>query len=227
MVPAVAQALLPASYAVLGFVSLNLSPIRRCLITRSQIAMSRLALRYYLPILQVVVLAGLFAASEIERYEAAHRPPQQVGWDIRTDCYHSRPIAEAVGALNAPAVLTILPLQLILPNEPEWPLITSAFIAIILFWYVLGRCFDRLRGLIRSQPIFQRSKKWRQFAWIATLTSALAFALGVFLLIEVRSEEVVWAFPLLIWSGLSGLTLIAEMRRPGEPDELTFLMLKS
>ncbi len=187
--------------------------------------MSRLALRYYLPVVQIVLVLGLFGTWEIERYEAAHRPSQEIGWNLpsyeRLDIF-----AESFGFLNAPALSTLLPLMWILPPEPEWPFVLSAILAILLFWFGVGRFFDRIRGLLPSQPLFRRSNMWRVFCSASLGLATMAMCAGVYLFFISHSEATILATPLLTWSSLTGLILFSEMRRPREIPELTFLTLE-
>lgn len=173
--------------------------------------MNRLALRYYLPIVQILFLAGLLAAAEIERYEAAHRPPQALGWDIRSI---DRPniYGEAFAVLNAPAVFAALLMMEVLPRQDEWLLFLLLVVAMLVFWHALGRFFDRRRGLLPARLFQQRGKLWWVLAWLALAGAAAAMAIGVFLLVTMRRGDAP-SLSLIGWPGFCGWMLLQEMRR--------------
>jgi hypothetical protein len=181
--------------------------------------MSRLALRYYLPIVQVFLLLGIFVGEQLDRYEASRQPPQAVGvgWDIRSDGGRPSLFADVFEGLNTPVFFAMLPLATILPPEYEWLHAVAILPMILAFWYSIGRIVDRFRGLLPSKTLFERSADWRRFGQIALSISTIAFAVGVLLLFSADEVASLYAYPLMIWGGVAGFWLISEMRRPSNP----------
>ena len=187
--------------------------------------MSRLALRYYLPIVQLVLLLGMAVSEQVNRYEAAHQPPQTVGWDIRSHGGRPNLFAEAFTVLNKPVFLAVLPLDPLLQRDSGSLFNLAIFFAIFVFWYAIGRSIDRFRGLLPTRPFLERGALWRRFAWITLSVSASGLALGIFFLFHSDEFANLYAYPLLVWAGLAALNLFSELRRPRPSSESLTLNL--
>ena len=168
--------------------------------------MHRIPYRYVLPWLAVIVTAALYF---VGRQQQMGIDPS--GWDGPPP----RPIEFAV-VLNVPAVIAALPGGLLYelatggldhPSHTRWhEIISNLYLAALVFgqWLVIGRWFDRRRGLLpssRTRSLLKNSK----ITLVTALSGSLFFVcIGVW-----RMNDHGWTSSWIAGAGITTWGLIA------------------
>jgi dipeptide/tripeptide permease len=116
-------------------------------------------LRHILPVCFTVLYAVLIFATSREGQAIRNPPPPSQLVDSDLQPYHPPVAAQWALAINLPAVIASMPVLLMLWKSSPSDQITYVVIGLFvpLLWFLVGRWFDRVLGLLPAKPQSKRS----------------------------------------------------------------------
>lgn len=128
--------------------------------------MRRIAFRRLLPIANLVLATGLILVGNAQRTAEMAECEAGTAWCLES--YDLPALSEVAFGINAPAVAVSLPMIFLLwalVGETMWPVYLSGAIGIVVFWYLVGRSLDRIRGLLPARTKKPPRLATRLLAW--------------------------------------------------------------
>lgn len=132
--------------------------------------MRGIAFRRILPITQLALAAALIMVGNAQKsaQAAEWEARNPGGWNLRPSRDIPALVEIAIG-INAPVLFGVAAVFLVahrVVGEQTWFFYAASAIGILAFWYVVGTCVDRARGLLPVREQKRPGIATRVFTWI-------------------------------------------------------------